>query len=64
MEPGCIRKSNPNNLLAPADLTENPYEKNKLFLKDATQKSASMVQWGISVEFEPWRPFFEKKGGC
>jgi hypothetical protein len=25
MEPGCIGKSNTNNLPAPTDLTENPY---------------------------------------
>ena len=60
MEPGCIGKSNTNNLPAPTDLTENPYLKKKLFFKDATQKSASMVQWGIAVEFVPWSPIFEK----
>jgi hypothetical protein len=68
MTPGCIGKSNINNLLAPTDLTENPYiypyGKKKLFFKNATQKSASMVPcmvpWGIAVELEPWRPIFEK----
>jgi hypothetical protein len=41
----------------------------KLFVKDATQKSASMVQWGIDLEFVPRRPIFEtcshlrEKGG-
>jgi hypothetical protein len=42
MEPGCVGKSNTNNLLAPTDLPENPYEK-KRFFTDATQKSASVV---------------------
>jgi hypothetical protein len=50
MEPGCIGKSNTNNLPAPTDLTENPYWKKKLLFKDATQKSARVVQWGIAVE--------------
>jgi hypothetical protein len=36
MEPGCIGKSNTNNLPAPTDLTENPYGKKKLVFKDAT----------------------------
>jgi hypothetical protein len=60
MDPGCIGKSNTNNLPAPTDLTENPYGKKKLFFKAATQKSGSMVQWGIAIEFVPWRPIFEK----
>ena len=60
MEPGCIGKSNTNNLPAPTDLTENPYGKKKLFFNDATQKSASVVPWGIAVELEPRRPIFEK----
>ena len=59
MEPGCIGKSNTNNLPAPTDLTENPYgEKN--FFNDATQKSASVVHRGIAVELVPRRPIFEK----
>ena len=60
MEPGCIGKSNTNNLPAPTDLTENPYGKKIFFFKDATQKSAPLVQWGIAVEFVPWSPIFEK----
>jgi hypothetical protein len=32
MEPGCIGKSNTNNLPAPTYLTENPYGKKELFL--------------------------------
>jgi hypothetical protein len=60
MEPGCIGKSNTNNLPAPTDLTENPYGKKKLFFKDATQKSASVVVGGIAVELQPRRPIFEK----
>ena len=60
MEPGCIGKSNTNNLPAPADLTENPYGKKNLFFKDAAQKSASMVLSGIAIELEPWSPIFEK----
>jgi hypothetical protein len=70
MEPGCIGKSNTNNLPAPTDLTENPYGKKKLFVKDATQKSGSMVPHGIAMKVVPWSPIFEnvlifeKKGGC
>jgi hypothetical protein len=59
-EPSCIGKSNTNNLLAPTDLTENPYGKKNLFLKDATQKSASVVAPEIAVEVQPRRPIFEK----
>jgi hypothetical protein len=32
----------------------------KLFFKDATQKSASMVVSGIEIELQPWSPIFEK----
>ena len=60
MKPGCIGKSNTNSLPAPTDMTKNPYGKKTLFFKDATQKSASVVQWGIAVEFVPRRPIFEK----
>jgi hypothetical protein len=60
MKPGCMGKSNTNNLPAPTDMNENPYGKKKLLFKDATQKSASMGQWGIALEFVPWRPIFEK----
>ena len=60
MEPGCIGKSNTNNLPAPTDLTENPYGKKKLFCKDATQKSVSMVAPGIALEVQPTEPIFEK----
>ena len=65
MEPWCIGKSNTNNLPAPTDLTENPCLKKKLFFKDATQKSASvvaaaLVAEGIAVELQPRRPIFEK----
>jgi hypothetical protein len=49
MKPGCIGKSNTNNLPAPTDLAENPYGKKKLLFKDATQKSAFMVQWLIAL---------------
>jgi hypothetical protein len=31
MKPGCIGKSNTNNLPAPSDLTDNPYGKKILF---------------------------------
>ena len=58
MQPGCIGKSNTNNLPAPTDVTENHYVKEKLFFKDVTQKSASVVLGGIAVELEPRRPFF------
>jgi hypothetical protein len=61
IKPGCIGKSNTDNLPAPTDLTKNPYEKKKtFFFKAASQKLASMVQWGIAFEFVPWRPIFEK----
>ena len=60
MEPGCIGKSNTNNLPAPTDLTENPHREKKLFCRDATRKSASVVLGGIAVELEPRRPIFEK----
>jgi hypothetical protein len=62
VKPGCIRKSNTNNLPAPTDLTENPYiyGQKKTIFKDATQKLASMVPWVIAIELEPWRPTFEK----
>jgi hypothetical protein len=69
MEPGCIGKSNTNDLPAPTDLTENPYGKKTLFFKDATQKSASVVRVlsEIAIELVPRRPIFEKcpreKGG-
>ena len=60
MGPGCIGKSNTNNLPTPTDLIENPYGKKKLFFKDATQKSDSMVASGIGIELQPWGPIFEK----
>jgi hypothetical protein len=68
MGPDCIGKSNTNNLPAPIDLNQNPYRGKKIVFKDATQKSASMVERGIAIEFQPWRPVFEKcylreKGG-
>ena len=60
MEPGCIEESNTKNLPVPTDLTKNPYGKKKVFFKDATQKSASVVPGGIAIELEPRRPIFEK----
>jgi hypothetical protein len=60
MKPGCIGKSNTNNLPAPTDLTENPYGKKKLFVNDATQKSATLVRCGIAKETVPTGPIFEK----
>ena len=36
------------------------YLKKKLFFKDATQKSARVVPWGIAIELEPREPIFEK----
>jgi hypothetical protein len=51
MEPGCIGKSNTNNLPAPTDLTKNP---------DATQKSARVVLRGIEIKMVPREPIFEK----
>ena len=60
MKPGCIGKSNTNNLPAPTDLTENPKGGKKLFFNDATQKSATLVLAGIAIELEPTWPIFEK----
>ena len=60
MKPGCIGKSNTNNLPAPTDLTENPYKKKKLFFNDATQKSARVVRCRIYIETVPTWPIFEK----
>ena len=61
MKPGCIGISDTNNLPARTDLNENPYgEKKTFFFKDATQKSVTMVQWRIAVEFVPSWPIFEK----
>jgi hypothetical protein len=41
-------------------LIEDTYGKKKLFFKDATQKSGSMVVSGILIELQPWSPIFEK----
>jgi hypothetical protein len=60
MKPGCIGKSNTNNLPAPTDLTENPYGKRKLVFNDATQKSASVVAPKIAVE----RRVTDDRGCC
>jgi hypothetical protein len=65
IKPGCIRKSQTNNLPAPTDMTENPYGEKKLFFRDATQKSASVVLSRIQFWIVPWyhgarRPIFEK----
>ena len=60
MKPGCIGKSYTNNLPTLTDLTENPYGGKKLFFKDATQKSATLVERGIAIEFQPTWPIFEK----
>ena len=71
-EPGCIGKSNTNNLPAPTDLTENPYGKKKLVFNDATQKSASMVACKrncnriTTMEPDFWKMFSSsrKRGGA
>jgi len=60
MQPGCIGKSNTNNLPAPTYLTKNPYGEKKLFYNDATQKSARVVRCGIEIESVPREPIFEK----
>jgi hypothetical protein len=51
-EPGCKGKSNTNNLPEPTDLTKNPYGEKKMF-KDATQKSALVVDSEIAIKFQP-----------
>jgi hypothetical protein len=60
MKPGCIGKSNTNSLPAPTDMMENPYGKKNFFCFGVSQKSASVVQRGIAVEFVPRSPIFEK----
>jgi hypothetical protein len=60
MEPGCIGKSNTNNLPAPTDLTENPYGEKKRFFNDATQNSARVVLSRIEFWIVPREPIFEK----
>jgi hypothetical protein len=56
----CIGNSNKNKLPAHTYLTENPRQKKKIFFKDATQKSTTMVLCGITIELEPSWPIFEK----
>jgi hypothetical protein len=60
MKTECIGKYNTYDLPAPTNLSKNPYTEKKLFFKDATQKSARVVPWGIAVELEPRQPIFEK----
>jgi hypothetical protein len=60
MEPGCIGKSNTNNLPAPTDLTGNPNGKKNFFLKMQLKKSAPLVLGGIVVDLEPTEPIIEK----
>ena len=60
MEPGCIGKSNTNNLPAPTDLTENPYGKKNFFCFGVSQKLASVVLGGIAIELVPRSLIFEK----
>jgi hypothetical protein len=60
MVPGCIGKTNTNNLPAPTDLTENSYGKKIFFCFWVSQKSASVVLCGIAIELVPRSPIFEK----
>jgi hypothetical protein len=60
MKPGCIGKSNTNNLPAPTDLTENAYGEKFFFCFEVSQKSASVVLGGIAIEVVPRSPIFEK----
>jgi hypothetical protein len=60
IKPGCIGKSNTNNLPAPTDLTGNPQGKKNFFCFGVSQKSASVVEPKIELEFQPRRPIFEK----
>ena len=60
MKPGCIGKSNTNNLPPPTDLTKNPYGKKNFFCFGVSQKSASVVRCGIEIESVPRSPIFEK----
>ncbi len=49
MEPGCIGKSDTNNLPAPTDLTENPNRKKKLFF--LTMRLKNRLAW-YHAEFQ------------
>ena len=62
MEPGCIGKSNTNNLPGPTDVTKNPYGKKTLFLKLQVKNWLAWYngEWGIALEFVPREPIFEK----
>jgi hypothetical protein len=60
MKPGCIGKSNTNNLPVPTDLTENPCQEKNFFCFGVSQKSASVVLRGIVIELVPRSPIFEK----
>jgi hypothetical protein len=46
VKPGCIGKSNTNNLPVPTDLTENPYGKKHFLLK---MKLKNRLAWFYSV---------------
>ena len=69
MKPGCMGKSDTNNLPAPTDLTENPYGK-KTFLK--IQLKNRLAWYGVELQQNPYHAtrflknvlIFEKKGGC
>jgi hypothetical protein len=50
MEPGCMGKSNTNNLPVPSDLNESPYKKKKKLFKAANQKLATSVHFRIVIE--------------
>jgi hypothetical protein len=59
-----IGKSDTDNLPTSTDLNENfdlvLGTRKTIFCFGVSQKSASVVRCGITLEFVPWRPFFEK----
>jgi hypothetical protein len=48
MKPGCIWKSNTNNLPAPTNMTENPYGKKNFFLN--MQLKTRLAWYGAELE--------------
>jgi hypothetical protein len=52
--------SHTNNLPTPTDLTKNHYGRNLFFKTDDQKKSATVILFGIAIEFVPPRPIFEK----
>jgi hypothetical protein len=60
MAPGCIGKSNTNNLPAPTDLTENPYGKKPFFLKMQLKNRAPWLNAELQYNFNHGARFLKK----